>query len=462
MSAIGQEVENLFMSQYAHYTSIQDPFDYDATKNAIARWDAVIYQPVFGFENIYVRCDVLVKNTLGTYDLIEIKSKNSIRSKAQHASLNDDLLYDISFQKYILYMVLGSKFSGKVSIVHTNKEYVKNGEVCIQDLLIVDECSTDLLPDEDIASMVSTLSRDLSLNESSFDEKYPYTWENPLLYFAKKMPSDTIFSIKSRYRIKPLIVDRYMSWKTLISSLSDEDIEQVSEYNGSWKTIAAYIKNMKKWHVDINIPMIRSSLWTLEYPLCFYDYETVSTPVPLFDGYHPWQQIVVQYSMHIVYADGSIEHRQSIVDPWTQTNAPVIDAFVRDVGEWFGTYIVRNKSFENWRNSDISLLYPHYAATFDAVNKRTYDLMDIFKNDFYFHPDFAGSASIKKVLPILTNISYEALPIADWATAADILQKLITWNIPESDISMQLDSLSRYCFLDTWAMVCIRKELQSL
>jgi hypothetical protein len=37
--------------------------------------------------------------------------------------------------------------------------------------------------------------------------------------------------------------------------------------------------------------------------------------------------------------------------------------------------------------------------------------MEIFKEREYFHPDFQGSYSIKKVLPVVTDISYENLAV---------------------------------------------------
>jgi hypothetical protein len=39
--------------------------------------------------------------------------------------------------------------------------------------------------------------------------------------------------------------------------------------------------------------------------------------------------------------------------------------------------------------------------------------MDIFKDMQYFHRDFSGSASIKKVLPVLTDISYDDLEVGN-------------------------------------------------
>ena len=122
-----------------------------------------------------------------------------------------------------------------------------------------------------------------------------------------------------------------------------------------------------------------------------------------------------------------------------------------------------NKSFENGRNDDIGLLYPQYASLFASINAHTFDLMDIFKNGWYFHPAFGGSASIKKVLPVLTDIHYDDLPIGDGAVATDILQKLIKGFIPVDQVVVIHEQLCRYCTLDTWAMVKIwEKVVESL
>jgi hypothetical protein len=135
-----------------------------------------------------------------------------------------------------------------------------------------------------------------------------------------------------------------------------------------------------------------------------------------------------------------------------------VDDFVRAIGDGYGTYIVWNKSFENWRNDDLATLYPMYAELFGHINQQTFDLMDIFKNDMYFHPDFVWSASIKKVLPVLTDISYDNLAVGDGGQATTLLQQLISWNL-QGDGEAVIKDLCDYCTQDTWAMVEIWKTL---
>lgn len=460
MARLGQDVEDMFLTRYASCFRVEDPLDATSTLDAIARGEQVIYQPVFMIDNLYVRADLLVKNDKWLYDIIEVKSKNAIKGKSEWAAIYDDLLYDISFQSYVVSKAIGKQFSGNISLVYMNRDFVKNGTVDPEQLFVQENCRDSILSATVISSLIYTLSHTMILDEDAFDTMYPYSGENPLLYFGQHMPNDSIFAIKWRYAIKPFLIDRYHAWKRTVYDLSAADIELLMHSNGTGKAAATYIVRMQEWNPIVDHNEIAQTIDALVFPLCFYDYETVSTPIPLFDGYRPWQQIVVQYSMHIVHQDGSIEHKQSIIQPWDTTNKRVIADFVRDIGNGYGTYIVRNKSFENGRNSDIGLLYPEYSELFSSINGHTFDLMDIFKNNLYFHPDFGGSASIKKVLPVLTDISYADLTVGDGGVATDLLQKIITWKLDSSVLDKTIADLCAYCTQDTWAMVEIWKKIK--
>ena len=51
----------------------------------------------------------------------------------------------------------------------------------------------------------------------------------------------------------------------------------------------------------------------ISYPLHFFDYEASQSLLPYWDGTRPYQQIPVQYSLHIIRSpDGAIEHREYI------------------------------------------------------------------------------------------------------------------------------------------------------
>jgi len=104
---------------------------------------------------------------------------------------------------------IGKQFSGNISLVYMNRDFVKNGTVDPEQLFVQENCRDSILPATVISSLIYTLSHTMILDEDAFDTMYPYSGENPLLYFGQHMPNDSIFAIKGRYAIKPFLVDRY-------------------------------------------------------------------------------------------------------------------------------------------------------------------------------------------------------------------------------------------------------------
>jgi hypothetical protein len=74
-------------------------------------------------------------------------------------------------------------------------------------------------------------------------------------------------------------------------------------------------------------------------------------------------------------------------------------------------------------------LYPEYAEAFETINNHTFDLMTIFSDLLYFDRRFLGSASIKKVLPVLTDISYDDLEVGNGGVAMNLLFQIQQGNI---------------------------------
>jgi len=204
---------------------------------------------------------------------------------------------------------------------------------------------------------------------------------------------------------------------------------------------------------SFGVQEIENCLSELTYPLCFYDYETVSVPVPLFDGTSPYQQVVVQYSLHKVYEDGKIEHfwwilesisdvkkvrilevsdnenavysEQEKVISWNYKD--LIEEFLKDIGSDIenSSFIVWYKTFENTRNKEIIETFPQFAESFQKIIENTFDLMDIPKKWFYYSHKFQGSSSIKFVLPAVTTMSYDTMSISNGLEAMKVLKGIL-------------------------------------
>jgi len=82
-----------------------------------------------------------------------------------------------------------------------------------------------------------------------------------------------------------------------------------------------------------------------------------------------------------------------------------------------------------------------------------------FKNS-YVHPAFAGSASIKKVLPVICpHLSYSEDGVHDGAGAMAAWREMVESEDGDRGASLR-KQLLEYCELDTFAMVEILRFLE--
>jgi len=206
---------------------------------------------------------------------------------------------------------------------------------------------------------------------------------------------------------------------------------------------------------------IRDALSELDYPLYFLDYETFSPAIPEYDGYRPYQDLVFQYSLHVIDQPGAEPAHHEFLAPHPGDPAqPLLGHLLPRIGT-HGAVIVWNKSFEATRNREMAERYPEYASRLNHINSRLFDLMDIFKKGMYIHPDFHGSASIKNVLPVLVpDLTYDGLSIPKGDDAMMAWVEITKGVLSPEEIETTRQAMLEYCALDTLAMVRIWQVLE--
>ena len=89
--------------------------------------------------------------------------------------------------------------------------------------------------------------------------------------------------------------------------------------------------------------------------------------------------------------------------------------------------------------------------------------MTPFSSDWYVHKDFHGSASLKKVLPVLvTELSYKELGIHEGTAAQRLWMEAVLDGSRNDSKEQILHDLEEYCKLDTLAMEKIYMQLLKL
>lgn len=70
----------------------------------------------------------------------------------------------------------------------------------------------------------------------------------------------------------------------------------------------AAVQNYKTQETYMDTKSIKEFLDTLAYPIYHLDFETYQQAIPQFKGISPYEQIPFQYSLHVEYEDGKLEH----------------------------------------------------------------------------------------------------------------------------------------------------------
>lgn len=195
----------------------------------------------------------------------------------------------------------------------------------------------------------------------------------------------------------------------------------------------------------------------LRFPIVFYDYETAPSPIPMADGHAPHEQIPVQFSSHVLTETGILTHSEFLAGDYGEEDI-LVDR-LRAAAEGQGSAVVWNETFEKTCNRRLADLLPRHATFLEDLNRRTVDLMKPFKAHFV-HPDFRGSTSIKKVLPVVCpELTYPLEGVAD-GTGAILAFREMIGDIPEPRRAHLRRQLLDYCRLDSLAMVRIHGFLE--
>lgn len=225
----------------------------------------------------------------------------------------------------------------------------------------------------------------------------------------------------------------------------------------------------------IDIDKVHYGIKQLVYPLYHLDFESFPSPLPRFRGEKPYAQSVFQYSLHIERAplmcDKNNDHTEYVAPDFTDRREELVKQMIHDIDlSQGGTVIVYNKSFEHTRIKEFAILFPQYAAELSKINDHMFDLLDLVKTKSdlyqglgfseeeskrvnYYHNNLHGSYSIKKVLPIFSDLTYHGLPVANGTEAIAAYAKFSY--LPAEDIAIIRRDLFEYCKQDTWAMVVV-------
>ena len=199
----------------------------------------------------------------------------------------------------------------------------------------------------------------------------------------------------------------------------------------------------------------------LRYPLYFIDFETVNPAIPRFAGMRPYDQLPFQWSVHVQRQPGTEpEHHEFLSADASDPRREFMFSLCRVLGD-SGSIVVYS-SFESQRLSELAAWLPEHAAPITAIQARLFDLLPVVREHTY-HPAFAGSYSIKSVLPALVpEMSYEGMEVANGQDAGIAWESLVRGSLNRDERKRIEKALREYCGQDTLAMVRLLEMLRAV
>jgi hypothetical protein len=197
----------------------------------------------------------------------------------------------------------------------------------------------------------------------------------------------------------------------------------------------------------------------LKYPLFFMDFETVNPAIPRFPGMRPYDQLPFQWSVHVLREPGAEpEHHEFLATDSSDPRREFVASLCPVLGK--GGSILVYSAFESQRLSELAAWLPEFAGWIKRIQRRLRDLLPVVRNHVY-HPKFAGSYSIKNVLPALVpDMTYAGMEVADGTDAGLAWESLVRGGLDQAERDRIRKALLEYCGQDTMAMVKLLEKLR--
>ena len=403
-----------------------------------------IYEAGFLHDGVRVRVDVLQRLENSKWNLIEVKSSTRVK---------EEYYADVGIQYYVL---RGSGLHiDRVFLVHLNNQYVFDGNrLGLESLFSSSDLTEEAMAyQEEIPQLLAGLKEMLAASDPPeiFPSKHcnrPYGcefWE----YCAGGMPDHWVIQLSGIGQNK---LDE-------LEGMGIYDICEIPE-EFSLTALQERIRDCAVNGKPYIARELKDELEDVEFPVHFLDFETLALAIPRYAGTRPYQGIPFQWSDHILYENGKIEHREYLCeedkDPREEFAITLLDV-LGSKGS-----IVTYTDYEKRIIEALAKDHPEHHGPLLGTLDRLVDLHKTIRNHYY-HPEFHGSFSLKSVLPaIIPEMSYDSLTVQEGQEAGIEYMRMIDPSTSAEEKEKIRKNLLNYCGHDTLAMLRIREVLLKL
>jgi predicted RecB family nuclease len=403
-----------------------------------------VFEGTFEHRDVLVRVDILQRRRDGRWRLLEVKSTTDLK---------DHHLEDVGIQSRVVSRS-GLDLASSC-LMHVNRNYVfQGGSIDARQFFRVRNLTGRIARlDTELTFRLRTQFRILAMPNAPAVAPgrqcvEPVTCEfydlcNPL------RPDDHVAYL-------PRIHARAIEELQGMGIESVHDIPADFPLNERLRRACTSVQTGEPWYSA----ELAKELAGLKYPLYFMDFETVNPAIPRFPGMRPYDQLPFQWSLHVQRESRAApEHYEFLATDSDDPRREFITSLRAALGD-SGSIVVYNAAFESQRLSDLAGWLPEFVGRIKRIQRRLWDLLPVMRNHVY-HPAFAGSFSLKAVLPALVpEMTYEGMAVANGQDAGLAWESLVRGGLDEAERLRTQKALREYCGQDTLAMVRLLEKLR--
>ena len=448
----GTKVGEVARSYFGDYTLV--PFESannqkaELTRELMGRAENIA-EACFMADSLFCAVDILHRNGDG-WDIVEVKSSTEV---------SEVYLDDVSFQYYVLKMC-DVNIKG-VYILHINSSYVRGEQLDLKGLFKLENV-TDIAVDKfseiknddrlDLMKKYAVKNNEPEKDiDICCDKPYPCSYRK---YCGRHIPEYSVFDL-----VRLQAKKKYELYHKGIVSYRDILDNNVKINDNQRRQVESVIYDRPD---EYSVDEIKNFLATLSYPVYHLDFETFQQAVPEFVGCRPYEQIPFQYSLHVEYKDGRLDHYEYLAKEGEDPRRGLAERLVADIPSGVCS-LAYNMTFEKNVIRRLADGFPDLSERLMDIHDNMHDLMIPFQKQYYYSKRMQGSYSIKYVLPALwpddPELDYHNLDGVHNGSEASAAFAEMPYHTPE-EIAIIRNNLLKYCGLDTYAMVKVLKKLK--
>lgn len=405
-----------------------------------------IFEAAFEHAGIRIRVDVLKRLPRGYWGMCEVKSSGEVK---------DHHYDDVAVQVHVLRNA-GVRLSS-ISVIHVNKDYVR-GRQEISWPKFFRRVDVKAEVNKKLDGIEAQLRKQRAcLSQAKAPQIEPEAhchtpvscehWER----CTDSKPADWVFHMPN------LTAPRRAELKAL-------GVESIAEIPGDFRLSPrqTVVRDVTRNGQPFVASDLAERLHGFGPPAFYLDFEAFLPAVPLYPGTRPYQVLPFQWSLHHVDSSGKIHHQEFLADAGSDPRRPFTETLIAALRGSKLPVIVYS-SYEQVRLKELAARYRDLALPIRNIVGRLTDLLPIVRNGVYY-PGFNFSNSIKTTAPALCpDISYDDLEeIADGGAASTAFWLMASGQADAKTSARLRRSLRAYCERDTWAMVRLHQQLNTL